>query len=630
MLISIVGVALICVVGFRSIRHPAYVVLTILISAAWTFGFTTLTVGHLNILSSAFLVTLIGLGIDYGVLWVSKYEAVRQAGFNDDLASDETYRTVGAGLFTGALTTAAAFFTTVTTGFVGLVEMGWIAGWGIALSLLATLTFLPALLAASRSLPIRMPKGKSRGEIELTFNRPALGSISLRPVGVIAASLAAIAAVSAYAPRVRLDCNLLNLQQQSLPSVVWERTLIERTGTSGWFAVSTADSADEARERRKKFEKLPSVGRVVDMASLIPVDQESKRSIIASIRTIVADVPKVDSLVDSLPVDAVKLTELCEAIKKIDEPKEAGDKIIHRRSVAAVEGLLESLSRLPAGERKDRLSDFQNRMRRDLAFQLNRLRDAASLEPVGVADLPPSLRDRYVSGGGKWLIQIFAKQSVWDLEPLDEFCADLRTVDPHVTGKPVATHYAMTQMVAGYRNASILSAAIIFITLLIGFQSLKDSLLAMIPLAAGFIVMFGLMGLFDVDLNPADLISLPLLLGIGIDYGVHVVHDYRRSARPYVLGRRHSRALLMTGLTTLVSFASLWTSDHWGMRSIGLTLAIGIGSCLFAAQLLLPAILNLVSRDAAELRSILFESPERRTSDLDDRFAEVTSISKAA
>lgn len=593
MLLSVIGITVLFIIAFRAWKHPLFAVGTLLISACWTLGWVTLTVGHLSVLSVSFIVTLIGLGIDFSILWISRFESELALGFDAIQANQNTACWVGPGIVVGALTTALSFFTTMATDLLGLREMGWIAGSGILFCLLGSLTVLPALLALE-SPTLIAPKAATRDKL------PAMPWIYKQPALIVAAFSVMFCWLFFQTGRVRFDYNLLNLQAKGLSSVEWEERLIRETGTSGWYALSMANSAEEARRLKDAFESLQTVGRVVEIASLIPHDQPEKVYLVQRIHDLVANVPAVEN---SPKLATPKTGNLIAQLKELEGvrlPNEPGNRILVQRLIKSARETRTRLESLDASAQSQRVADFEALWFRDLLEQLNTLKSVSEPSPVTVADLPGSLRERYYNPEGKWLLQVFAKESIWDLEPLKRFHEEVATVDPHATGKPISTMHALVQMTDGYRKSSLLASVVIFLAVFFDVRSLKLTVLALVPLVLGIITMFGLMGVYDIPLNPANMIALPLVLGIGVDFGVHVVHDFRETQGPYKLNWRLARALLMTSLTTIIGFSSLMIAQHFGMMSIGLVLAIGVGACTVCVLLFLPAVLNLVSRGREE------------------------------
>lgn len=601
--LSIVGVALLFFTGFRAIRHPLLGIGSLAICGCWTLGWVTLTVGHLNILSVAFIVTLIGMGIDYGIVWLSRYESQRARGSDNFESNLTSATTVAPGIFTSAVTTAVAFLTTMTTGFLGLQEMGWIAGSGILICMVGTFTVLPALLTLVGRRDMNI---KDRFASE----RPFWPWIDRRPTWALVALAASAGFLAIGIPKVRMDYNLLNMQAQGLPSVKLEHELIDRTGSSGFYALSVADTAEEAIALKNKFEKLPTVGRVVELASLMPADMETKTPILASIQNALSWLPPPNKLPQTgqsnLPGIASQLTSIAQVKLPTVEPQASLVRSIQQSAVR----LQAVVSHTSESESERRLSKYERRWSVDLIDQLRELNSVSKPEPVRFEDLPVVLKERYRSATGKWLVQVFPKDCIWDMEPLQAFVGDLEKVDPLVTGHPVTAMNSLLQMTRGYEKSACLSLLVIFVSVLLDFRSLRTALLAMTPLALGCISMLGVMGWTGLAFNPANTIALPLILGVGVNYGVYMMHDYRQSTeRRYFLCRRLARAIGLSALTTIVGFASLLCAKHWGMISIGLVLSIGVSACLVNVLFLLPPLLNLLSGANKETESES-ESPD--------------------
>ncbi len=274
-IISIVGVAAFLFIGFRGFRHPLLGVVMLFVGMAWTFGYTTLVIGHLNILSVSFAVILIGLGIDFAIHYLARYLELRHQGQNLRPALRDTSTGVGAGIITGALTTAFAFLCATFTEFLGVAELGIIAGGGIILCCIATFLVLPAMIALAdqnvepKKLPTPFGADWLRG-INTRFPRLVL-CLSLGLILGITSQAVNWTAEGGPTWQVAYDCNLLNLQAKGVESVEVQKRIFGEGNDSLLFAVSIAKSAEEARRLKQQFEALPSVQRVEELASRLPV-----------------------------------------------------------------------------------------------------------------------------------------------------------------------------------------------------------------------------------------------------------------------------------------------------------------------------------------------------------------------
>jgi len=592
-LLSLFGVACLFVAGFGGLRHPLLTVAALLLAMGWSLGYITVAVGHLNILSISFGVILIGLGIDFGVHYVARYLQLRRTVPSSDEALVQTAGGVGPGIVTGAVTTAIAFFVAGLTDFTGVAELGVIAGGGVLLCCLGALVVLPAMIHLSDA-----------NHPERVFPAPLdihawLSPLFSRPLVLLAVTAAGTGLLSLGIGRLYYDHNLLNLQPAGLESVELERRLLEKSDKSAWFALSIADSREELLRRKDQFLGLPSVERVEEIASFFPADDGRKREIIERIGCRLADLPERPPIIPSDPPDELGRVLAGVQATVMGSPQAARI----QRELDQVRVALRSMS---PSECYGRLSAYQHHMAGDLLSRLHTLRAMADPEPPQLTDLPQSLVKRFVGKDGKkFLLQIYSKGeidsggkkvSIWDMEGMEKFVADVRSVDPRATGNPLQTYEASREMKQSYIQAAWYALAAILLVLYLDFRSVRYTLLAMLPLGLGMLQLFGLLGLLDIALNPANMIVLPLILGIGIDDGVHVVHDFRRSRGPYRTSASTASAVLITSLTTMVGFGSLMIASHRGLQSLGRVLTIGVSCCLFTSLVMLPALLGWATR----------------------------------
>jgi hypothetical protein len=385
------------------------------------------------------------------------------------------------------------------------------------------------------------------------------------------------------------DHNLLNMQAVGLESVDLERRLLAECNQSVWYALSIADSREDLLARKAKFLKLPSVERTEEIVSLLPVDHEVKKPIIERIQNRLADLPERPS---EIPLDRP------EALGQI--LGQLGDLAVRggydNRFVRQLELLRDQLRRMSERDFYTALSRFQHHMAGDLLSRLHTLKSIANPEPPRIDDLPESLTERFVSRNGRHLLKIYGKGNIWDTDALTQFVQDVRSVDSHVTGNPIQAHEASLEMKRSYQEAAVYSMLVIMSVLVLDFRSLRHALLAALPLGIGVTQTFGLLGLLDIPLNPANLIALPLILGIGVDYGVHIIHEFREQRGPYRMSPSTAVAVLVDALTTLVGFGSLMIATHQGLQSLGRVLTIGVTCCLFSSLVMLPAILTWMTR----------------------------------
>jgi hopanoid biosynthesis associated RND transporter like protein HpnN len=604
--LAIACVTLLFLAVYRSIYYPVLTVITLLAGTVWALGWLTLTVGHLNILSATFAVMLIGMG-DYGVLWVMRYEHARREGAGVRQALLHTTTHVAIGNLTAASTLALAFFAAIFADFKAVSELGWIAGCGVLLCAFACFTVLPALLMVFDRRPclLQYTQGPRVRLFTPDYCPPdsVLGADSWlprlvrRPALVLAAAVVLAVGLGTYAAQVRYDHNLLHLQAQGLESVQWETTLIEHTAGASWHALSYTPTREEALALSERYKRLPEVSSVIEIASLVPPDQDQKLPLVA----------EIDQHLHKLPRRGAHIHH-----GRPDIPRLRTDLGVLMQEVAALQGrtkmpaaLNESLAalgkellRCAPETTARRLQRFDQRLAEDLAENLHRLRDVATAAPITVDDLPPALRERYIGRSGAWLLRVFAQDDLWDFEPLEHFTQKIHEVDPEATGKPFGTVEGLKAMKDGLLRAGLYAFAVIVLVLWLDFRSLRNTLLALTPLVLGVLLSLGVLGLIGLPLNPANMIAFPLILGVGVDNGVHVLHDHllrRREGRDGV-SRAIGRGVLVKALTTMIGFGTLMISTERGLAGLGFILTIGVGCSMLSALLLLPVVLELLTR----------------------------------
>jgi hypothetical protein len=584
--LSLAGVFLVLVAGLGGFRHSLLAMGALMAGMTWAIGYTALAIGHFNILSSAFGAVLIGLGINYSTYFVARYLQLRNERKSTDEALVGTATSVAPGITVGAMSSAIAFFMAGLTEFRGVKELGLVAGGGIVLCWLAAMTVLPALLhlCDARRPAAALPR-------VLDF-RPWIWPATAMPVAVLLLTAGGTFVLATRIDWDNFDNNLLNLQADGLESVELERKLLAETDESAWFALSMASSVQEVSERKAKFLALSSVQRVDEIVLSFPSIDERKRQIIGRLAERVARLPDRPPPIPVLP--AGSLLELMAR----SEPLFAGNpqsEEFHRCASA----ITQCLGTLPEVEYRARLEQFQQRTAQELLTGLQTLRDTANPEPPQLSDLPPGLVARFLGKNGRHLMRIYSKGDIWNPRAMEQFVHDVQSVDPEATGNPMLVYEGSLQMRRSYEQATKYALLTILPFVFLNFLDLH-SVLAMLPLLLGMLQMYGLMGVLGIPRNPANLIALPLMLGMGMDNGVHITHDFLRQHGRYRMSASTGAAVVLNTLTTMVGFAVLLLADHRGLQSLGRVLTIGMGCCLFSSMIPLPAILTLLSRFRAE------------------------------
>jgi hypothetical protein len=588
--IALSGVALLFIIAFKGIVKPLLAVFSLLVAIAWSLGFTSITVGHLNILSVVFTTILIGLGIDFGIHILGRYKEERQSG-NDILpALQKTLQGTGQGNFSGAITTAMAFGAMVLTDFIGIVELGWIAGWGILFCMIAMILLLPSLVTLEEKW--RKPNYSK------TTEKPVTASISwldrffnhYKLIIIVCSVLVLVASLSLR--KNFFDYNLLNLQAKGTEAVKYEMRILENAGRSAWSAAFLADSLEEVREKAAKLKTLPTIENVESIAAMIPENQKENAEYVKENLA-----PMLRELYVEEEDEPFSLKALNKTLKRIRfklqgrEGKE--DKVAQAaRLVDQFLGRSEAIEQ-EAAEKE--LAEFSEELFVDYRGLMTELKENAEPKFVEIASIPKSLRERYISAQGKYLITVFPSVDIWNLEKRNEYLKDLRSVDPNVTGSAVHMFNSTRLMTEGYINGGIYAMTAIVIYVFAVFRNLRTVCFILLPVLVGSVWTLGIMDLFGLKLNMANLVILPLILGIGVVNGIHITHRYReeKDKNAVVLGKSTGQAVVLSSLTTMIGFGSMMVADHYGVFSLGLVLTLGVFCCLVASVTFLPALLKL-------------------------------------
>ncbi len=650
--IALVGIVLIFMLVFRVVRQTVLANVALLVGLLWTVAFTIIAYGGFNLITSLFAAVLLGLGIDFGIHIIARFNEARGRGDTPEQAVEHTIMGVGPGLLTGALTTATAFYTTSISEFTAFAELGVIAGTGMLFMLLAALTILPALLMLK---PGPVPKLAKPGTGK---KRAAAVRLLIRwPLAILI--VGAVVTVAAYAQEEPpLDFNVTSMMPKDTESKEALVKMISESDFKMEFIGIIVKSVDEARRMTKELRKLHSVDRVESVADVVPANQQKKLDIIKEFKKLFKGLGARWG--KQPPIDPVKLEE------RLDEVEETFDEagILARRhgrtaeykqlqdlrkQIARVRRLIVVPGSIPPKPRpgaEKRLEAFQSRLFGWLMKGLNLVVEMLNPKKITAKTLPPFARDQYIGRDkGKYAVYVYPKKSIYDRVFLGEFVKETTKVAKKskrdTTGYPV-TFYIHSRMIKeGIVTAAFLAALAIMLMLLLDFTQDKFTvlaliplailsvwsyqmagwtgaigfmlvmlggmamfdgkavgymLLAMIPLAMGAAWMLGMMRLFGIDYNLANVVAIPLLMGIGVVYNVHIIHRFRQEGEVdvYAAVRHTGGAVFLAATTTMIGFGALAAGSHGGMTSMGKTMIIGITTCMITALVVLPAMLRIL------------------------------------
>jgi predicted exporter len=572
---------------------------------------TTLTVGHLNILSISFAPILIALADNFGVQLVARYGEERLRGSDFRAALATATQQTGPGILTAAGTVMVAFYAILLADFPGLAELGFISGSGIAMGLLASFTLLPALLAISAPY-VRVYPGTWQ-----TIPPDPLRRLRRFPrTTLVLCGLFTLAGL-VFLPAPPFDYNLIRLQAEGTESVQWEYRLLEASDRSSRYATSMAHSLDELYRKEALFEALPIVDQVESIAPLLPKDQERRLVWVQKLAPLVEGLSPAWSQAESIDLDDIAL--LLQKMRFKLQRKASDWSPQRRPSEAALTAAYQALRSLQARWATTApevihrvLVSFQQALMADFADKLALLQ--RNVWPTGLLTLdnvPSYLRDRFVGHNGQNLLQIYARQNIWELDAMAAFVSQHQTVEANVTGAHVVAYYAIEQMQQGYLQGGLYALLAIVGLTWLDFQRLQPTLLALLPLALGALWIVPSMTLLGLQWNMANLVVLPMFMGIAVDCGVHLVHRAletpETAATP--LATSTGKAVLVSGLTTMVGFASLLVARHAGIFSLGALLTVALGCNLAAAFVVLPLVFYLFPRGHTRVASTRLSPP---------------------
>ncbi len=621
--VATAGILAIFVFGFRSLRQGLLGFLPLGISMLCTLAVVWAVYGGLNLVTSAFLPTVLGLGIDFAVHLLSRYNEARRAGAQAVAAARAAVMRAGPGMVTGGLTTAGAFLALTVNEFKGFVELGVITAVGLVFSLVAALTIGTALLVHPKlSFLQQPPKTRERrdGKDSMAFANALVRHRYL----VLGAGVVISALMVWRGQSIPWSYNYLDLLPANSPAVQAMGTLAKKTDYSGEVAALRAKDAPTAIKLTEALRKKKTIGRVESLAPYIPSDQQTKLNEIAKLRPLYLQLDKERGVSSSPttgpatrpgpppqipPVDIAKLREaLTDLTDNLQDArfeakganKEAAAALL-KEPIDALNTLRKTLANLPEEDTKRRLEAFQRRFIGRWHEGQALLRQGVFAGPVSaekfVSLLPSGLRARLYNKGA-FAIYVYPSQWLWEAGFLERFVSDLRSVDQAATGWPVTHWEANLTIERGFRTASLLTTLVLLLLLFIDFRSVRFTLLAMVPVGVGMAWMWGAISLIGLSYNFANIIGFPLVIGIGVASGVHILHRYRQEGdgRVAPVVRYTGLAILLSALTTMAGFGSLSLARHQGAASLGLVLLMGVISCLITATLVLPALLAALAR----------------------------------
>jgi hopanoid biosynthesis associated RND transporter like protein HpnN len=583
-LAALAMVALVLYVALQSFVVLAIAVLTLVIGLAVTAAFAAAAVGHLNLLSVAFAVLYIGLGVDFILHVCLRLRELRSRGGDREAAIIETMTGVGTSLVICTVTTAAGFFSFIPTSFSGVSELGLISGTGMFISLLFSVTLLPALLVQFNPVP-------AGGSAAPSWSARCLDPVARRPRIVVAITLIVTLGGAALLPKASFDRNPVNLRDPASESVRTLQDLAASGEALPLHMMALAPDNTVASRWIAELEALSTVKDVRSLDDLIPAEQQEKLLLLEDLDILLG--PNFAD-VEHEPADPtdlrITLEEMNERLTGSSELTAAAAELNH-----SVERLLAALELRSTEQQQRALLQFESGLLSTLPRQLQILADGLSADSFDREDLPAELVSRWVAVDGTELLEVAPERDISDDELAEQFVASVRATVSAATGLPVVHQESGRTVVRAFQLAFIYALVMVSIILWIFLRRVGDSLLVLIPVVIAAGLTAALTVLLGLQFNFANIIALPLLLGVGVDNGIHLVHRMRTEppADGRLIATSTSRAVFASGLTTIASFGNLAFASHLGMASMGQLLTLGMIMTLVATLILLPALLSL-------------------------------------
>ena len=564
--------------ALRSVQIVAAVAITVAVGLAITAAVGLLMVGALNLISVAFAVLFVGIGADFGIQFSVRYRSERHEEPDFFKALQRAAGKAGRPLALAAAATTAGFYSFLPTDYRGVSQLGLIAGTGMIIAFFTSVTLLPALLTL-----LRPPA--ERESVGFGFLAPVDDFLSNHRRAVVIGTLAVALVGTPLLRHLHFDFNPLNLRSQKVESVATLLDLMKQPATNPNSISILAPSLDAAEPLAQRLRALPEVGLVLTLNSFVPVDQKEKLPMIERASAVLLplfdpqrrrDAPTPEEEVAAMQRAAQQFATTAE--------HETGKGAEDARKLA---GLIKDLAAAPQEKR-----DAARRLLvPGLETTLDLMHSALGARETSLADIPPEVRGDWVSADGQTRISVAPKGDADDNETMKQFVKAVEGVAPNATGEPVAVQESGDTIVRAFIEAGVWALLSISILLYLVLRRVVDVLLTLVPLLLAGLVTLEITVLIDMPLNFANIIALPLLLGLGVAFKIYFVMAWRAGTTK-LLQSSLTQAVFFSAMTTATAFGSLWLSNHPGTSSMGKLLALSLVCTLAAAVLFQPALMG--------------------------------------
>jgi hopanoid biosynthesis associated RND transporter like protein HpnN len=570
------AVLLILWLALRSGRIIAAVVLSVACGLAWSAALGLFLVQSLNLISIAFFVLFVGLAVDFGIQFSVRYRAERHEIGDLRPALLSAAQKAGWALALAAAATALGFSAFLPTDYRGLSELGRIAGPGMIVAFLASITLLPALLR------IFDPPGEPN----------PMGFSSLAPVddflqrhrfAVLFGTLGVVVLASPLLFLLHFDFNTLHLVNPKSPAVAAFLELRRDPAAAANAIDVVAPNLDAAKADADRLAKLPEVSKTQTLESLVPTDQKTKLRLIRELAATLR--PAIDRRPRAAPTDAENVAALRDAAQLFASVNaQAGGAAIATKRLS---GLLMKLAAAPP-EVRARASEA---LVVPLEISLAGLKEALRARPVTIARVPPDLKRNWLTPDGLARVQILPRDDPEDTASLRKFVGAVLAHEPDATGPSVVLYEAGHTIVRAFKIAALFALSAIAVLLFIFLRNIRDVLVTLVPLMLAAVLTMELCVVFGIPLNFTNIIAFPLLLGVGVAFKIYYIMAWRRG-RTALVQSTLTRAVIFSAMTTATAFGSLWLSHHPGTSSMGQLMSLALVCTMLAAVLFQPALMG--------------------------------------
>lgn len=595
-LLSFLSLVLVLALFFlvdRSLLAPFIVGLPLLLGTVWTFGLVKIFIGYISLTSAVFGILLFGLGIDFAIHIVVRYNDARAAGRSHEDALDDSLVLTGRGVVTGGLTTAAAFFGMLVNDTKAASHLGITTGFGLLCCLIAMLTVLPALLTVT--LPFKSA-AQQRTNMDLPWLDALVGFVIRRPIAVLIGVTALSILGLALGSQARIEYDIEKIATRGAKAIQVKAEIQSRFELATDFALCVCDELEQARAlvERLRARRLKSIARVESITDLLSGDPEAGKAQLASLKTLLEEPgasqpePRTsEELARSLARPLLKLRGvlgLSQSLKPepaLAECIVAVDKVLTLlRAPESVSVGLQGLQRVTS----ESFSKFASALR------------CEAPRPLVLSDLPETVREKFVDSRGRYVVLVFPTESMLDADRIMGFFRDLEADAPGVTGIGKIVNLFIRKSLANLPRVLIFVSAIVLLVVGLDFKSARLAILVFLPLIYAMGFALGAVVLSGQVVSVLMLAGFPLVLGIGVDDGVHLVHRVLEDPRRGVVAAvaDTGKAILLTSVTTMVSFGGLLLMNHHGLEGLGFLVCVGVGFCFLCSVTVFPAFLVLV------------------------------------